>query len=262
MHKGKIIVFGILFWYPLAGVTYLDRVCISVTAQNIMRELSLTELQMSFVFSAFAVAGAVQGTTPIETGSATQVVQILEGITAVVAVSLLLLAAVVGAAFAAAVMVYGTGEAALEALAPEDGGLAHVGPVGAGHYTKMVHNGVEYGLMQAYAEGFELMSASEFGLDLPRIASLWMKGSVVRSWLLELTADALAADPELASLKAWVEDSGEGRWTVEDAVEKAVPAPVITASLYARFRSRRDNSFADRLLAAMRNAFGGHAVRR
>jgi 6-phosphogluconate dehydrogenase len=126
----------------------------------------------------------------------------------------------------------------------------------------MIHNGIEYGLMQAYAEGFELLSASDFGLDLPAIAKLWTRGSVVRSWLLELTADALAADPGLASLKAWVEDSGGGRWTVEDAVDRAVPAPVITAALYARFRSRRENSFADRLLAAMRNAFGGHAVRR
>jgi 6-phosphogluconate dehydrogenase len=150
---------------------------------------------------------------------------------------------------------------AFDTLAPPDGWL-HVGGPGAGHYVKMVHNGIEYGLMQAYAEGFELMSVSDYGLDLPRIAALWMRGSVVRSWLLELTADALAADPKLASLRAWVEDSGEGCWTVEDAVEKAVPAPVITASLFARFRSRRENSFADRLLAAMRNAFGGHAVRR
>jgi 6-phosphogluconate dehydrogenase len=126
----------------------------------------------------------------------------------------------------------------------------------------MVHNGIEYGLMQAYAEGFELMSVSEYELDLPRIAHLWNQGSVVRSWLLELTADALAADPKLSALKPYVEDSGEGRWTIEDAIEKAVPAPAITASLFARFRSRRDNSFADRLLAALRNAFGGHAVRR
>jgi 6-phosphogluconate dehydrogenase len=146
-------------------------------------------------------------------------------------------------------------------LAPPNGWL-HVGPVGSGHYVKMVHNGIEYAMMQGYAEGFELMSESEFGLDLPAIARLWQQGSVVRSWLLELTADALAADPKLAGLKAWVEDSGEGRWTVEDAIEKAVPAPTITASLFARFRSRRENSFADRLLAAMRNQFGGHAVRR
>ena len=146
-------------------------------------------------------------------------------------------------------------------LAPPDGFL-HTGAVGSGHYVKMIHNGIEYAMMQAYAEGFELMSESEYGLDLPRIAHLWNQGSVVRSWLLELTAGALAADPKLASLKPFVEDSGEGRWTVEDAVNKAVPAPTITAALFARFRSRRDNSFADRLLAALRNAFGGHAVRR
>jgi 6-phosphogluconate dehydrogenase len=150
---------------------------------------------------------------------------------------------------------------ALDTLAPPGGGL-HVGGSGAGHYVKMVHNGIEYGMMQAYAEGFELMSVSDYRLDLPRIARLWTRGSVVRSWLLDLTADALAANPTLDGLKPWVEDSGEGRWTVQDAVEKAVPAPVITASLYARFRSRRETSFADRLLAAMRNAFGGHAVRR
>jgi 6-phosphogluconate dehydrogenase len=126
----------------------------------------------------------------------------------------------------------------------------------------MIHNGIEYGLMQAYAEGFELMAVSSYNLDLPAIARLWNQGSVVRSWLLELGATALAEDPRLEKLKPYVEDSGEGRWTVEDAVEKAVPAPAITAALYARFRSRRDNSFADRLLAALRNAFGGHAVRR
>ena len=146
-------------------------------------------------------------------------------------------------------------------LAPPNGWL-HVGGVGAGHYVKMIHNGIEYAMMQAYAEGFELMSASEYRLDLPAIAALWNQGSVVRSWLLELAADALKADPALAHLKPYVEDSGEGRWTVEDAVEKAVPAPAITAALFARFRSRRDNSFADRLLAALRNQFGGHAVRR
>jgi 6-phosphogluconate dehydrogenase len=146
-------------------------------------------------------------------------------------------------------------------LAPPDGWL-HVGGSGAGHYVKMIHNGIEYALMQGYAEGFELMSESEYRLDLPAIARLWNQGSVVRSWLLELAADALAADPRLDELKAWVEDSGEGRWTVEDALEKAVPAPTITAALFARFRSRRANSFADRLLAALRNQFGGHAVRR
>ncbi len=165
------------------------------------------------------------------------------------------------------IMVGGSTEAvevlrpALTTLAPPEGWL-HVGPAGAGHYVKMIHNGVEYAMMQAYAEGFELMSASDYGLDLAAIAKLWNRGSVVRSWLLELTADVLAADPKLAGLKAWVEDSGEGRWTVEDAVQKAVPAPTITAALFARFRSRRDNSYADRLLAALRNAFGGHAVRR
>jgi 6-phosphogluconate dehydrogenase len=147
------------------------------------------------------------------------------------------------------------------ALAPPDGVL-HTGAVGSGHYVKMVHNGIEYALMQAYAEGFELMSESDYRLDLARIAHLWNQGSVVRSWLLELTAGALAADPKLAALKPYVEDSGEGRWTVEDAVDKAVPLPAITAALFARFRSRRDNSFADRLLAALRNAFGGHAIRR
>jgi 6-phosphogluconate dehydrogenase len=150
---------------------------------------------------------------------------------------------------------------ALATLAPANGWL-HVGPVGSGHYVKMIHNGIEYGMMQAYAEGFELMSASEYGLDLPAVAQLWNQGSVVRSWLLELTAGVLGANPGLDGLKPWVEDSGEGRWTVQDAVEKSVPAPVITAALFARFRSRREASFADRLLAALRNAFGGHATRR
>jgi 6-phosphogluconate dehydrogenase len=146
-------------------------------------------------------------------------------------------------------------------LAPPNGWL-HVGDIGAGHYVKMIHNGIEYAMMQGYAEGFELMSESEYRLDLPAIAKLWNQGSVVRSWLLELAADALAADPRLEDLKPYVEDSGEGRWTVEEAVEKAVPVPTITAALFERFRSRRDSSFADRLLAALRNQFGGHAVRR
>jgi 6-phosphogluconate dehydrogenase len=152
-------------------------------------------------------------------------------------------------------------EPVFRTLAPADGYL-HVGSSGAGHYVKMIHNGIEYAMMQSYAEGFELMRESPYALDLPRVAALWNHGSVVRSWLLELAADALAEDPHLESVKAYVEDSGEGRWTVEDAVEKAVPAPAITAALYARFRSRRDNSFADRLLAALRHKFGGHAVRR
>jgi 6-phosphogluconate dehydrogenase len=149
----------------------------------------------------------------------------------------------------------------LATLAPPEGWL-HVGASGSGHYVKMIHNGIEYGMMQAYAEGFELLAASDYGPDLAALARLWNRGSVVRSWLLELTADVLTANPKLDGIRAWVEDSGEGRWTVEDAVAKAVPAPAITAALFARFRSRRDQSFADRLLAALRNAFGGHAVRR
>jgi 6-phosphogluconate dehydrogenase len=147
------------------------------------------------------------------------------------------------------------------ALAPE-GGYAHVGPSGAGHFTKMVHNGIEYALMQSYGEGFELLKASEFELDLARIAEVWRHGSVVRSWLLDLTARALSKDPELSQVKGYVEDSGEGRWTVETAIDSAVPAPVIAASLFARFSSRQEESFSAKLLAALRNEFGGHAVRR
>ena len=154
-------------------------------------------------------------------------------------------------------------EPLFQTLAPgPDKGYGHVGPAGSGHFVKMVHNGIEYGLMQAYAEGFELMEAKgEFGLDLAQIAELWRYGSVVRSWLLDLTADALREDPELESLQAYVEDSGEGRWTVQESIELAVPAPVITLSLQARFRSRQGNPFGPRLLSAMRNKFGGHAVR-
>jgi 6-phosphogluconate dehydrogenase len=151
-------------------------------------------------------------------------------------------------------------EPALQSLAPE-GGYAHVGPSGAGHFVKMVHNGVEYGLMQAYAEGFELMHASEFDLDLEAIAELWRHGTVVRSWLLDLLARALKEDPELEGIRGYVEDSGEGRWTVEQAIESAVPLHVITAALYARFASRQDESFAAKVNAALRNQFGGHAVR-
>jgi 6-phosphogluconate dehydrogenase len=146
-------------------------------------------------------------------------------------------------------------------LAPKDGYL-HVGEHGAGHYVKMIHNGIEYGLMQAYAEGFDLMHASPYKIDLPAVAALWNHGSVVRSWLLELAARALAEDAELASLEGYVEDSGEGRWTVQDGIERAVPLPVITAALFARFRSRQDNPFAERMLAALRNQFGGHAVKK
>ncbi len=152
-------------------------------------------------------------------------------------------------------------EPALKTLAPE-AGYGYMGGHGAGHYVKMVHNGIEYGMMQAYAEGFELMHKSPFQLDLPKIAALWMQGSVVRSWLLELAASALAEDPGLEKITGYVEDSGEGRWTVQDAIDQDVPAWGITAALFARFRSRAGDPFADRLLAALRNQFGGHAVRR
>jgi 6-phosphogluconate dehydrogenase len=152
-------------------------------------------------------------------------------------------------------------EPIFETLAPE-GGYAHVGPSGAGHFTKMIHNGVEYALMQAYGEGFELLKSSEFDLDLAQIAEVWRHGSVVRSWLLDLVAAALAKDPNLDGVRGYVEDSGEGRWTVATAVDSAVPAPVIAASLFARFSSRQEDSFAAKLLAALRNEFGGHAVRR
>ena len=153
---------------------------------------------------------------------------------------------------------------ALATLAPApDRGWAHVGPPGAGHFVKMVHNGIEYGLMQAYAEGFEILRAKrEFGLDLHQIAELWRHGSVVRSWLLDLTAVALAEDPELSDIRGWVADSGEGRWTVAEAIDQDVPAPVITLALLMRFVSRQDDSYAAKLLAAMRNQFGGHAVLR
>jgi 6-phosphogluconate dehydrogenase len=146
-------------------------------------------------------------------------------------------------------------------LAPENGYL-RVGEHGAGHYVKMIHNAIEYGLMQAYAEGFDLMHASDYTIDLPAVASLWMQGSVVRSWLLELTARALKEDPELKSLEAYVEDSGEGRWTLDEGIDRAVPMPALTAALFTRFRSRSDNPFGERMLAALRNQFGGHAVKR
>ena len=152
----------------------------------------------------------------------------------------------------------------LETLAPApDLGWGRVGPTGAGHFVKMVHNGIEYGMMQAFAEGFEIMRAKgEFGLDLHQIAEIWRFGSVVRSWLLDLTANALAEDPELSDIRGWVSDSGEGRWTVFEAIDQDVPAPVITLSLMRRFSSRQDESYAAKLLAAMRNQFGGHAVKR
>ena len=151
-------------------------------------------------------------------------------------------------------------EPALKTLAPEDG-YAHVGPVGAGHFTKMVHNGIEYAMLQAYAEGFEILEASQFDLDLQRIASLWNHGSVVRSWLLELAERAFARDPDLSQIRGYVEDSGEGRWTVFEAINEDVPAPAIAASLFARFVSRQEDSFAMKVIAALRNEFGGHAVK-
>ena len=156
---------------------------------------------------------------------------------------------------------FGRLEPIFSSLAPKDG-YARVGPPGSGHYVKMVHNGIEYALMQAYAEGFELMHRGEFDLDLAAVAELWRHGSVVRSWLLDLTAVALQKDPDLEALSDWVDDSGEGRWTVQTAIEHAVPAPTIALALFARFRSRQEGSFAGKLLAALRNEFGGHAVRR
>jgi 6-phosphogluconate dehydrogenase len=150
----------------------------------------------------------------------------------------------------------------LKDLAPDDGGLVHTGHEGSGHFVKMVHNGVEYGLMQAYAEGFQVMKMSRSfpGMDMHAIAEAWRSGSVVRSWLLDLIARGLADDPELSSIKGWVEDTGEGRWTVEAAIDEAVPTPIIAESLFARFRSRMENTFGDRMLAMMRQQFGGHAV--
>ena len=146
------------------------------------------------------------------------------------------------------------------ALAPE-GGYAHVGPGGAGHFVKMVHNGVEYGLMQAYAEGFELLEAvRDFDLDLHQVAALWNRGSVVRSWLLELLETALEQHPGLEGIRGYVQDSGEGRWTVQEAVEHAVPLPAISLALFARFASRQDESFAAKVNAALRGQFGGHDV--
>jgi 6-phosphogluconate dehydrogenase len=146
------------------------------------------------------------------------------------------------------------------ALAPE-GGYAHLGPSGAGHFAKMVHNGIEYGLLQAYAEGFHLLAAADYDYDLRSVAGLWNHASVVRSWLLELAERAFAADPGLERLQGYVEDSGEGRWTVQEAVDRGVALPVISQALFARFGSRDDNSFANRVIAALRQEFGGHAVR-
>jgi 6-phosphogluconate dehydrogenase len=148
------------------------------------------------------------------------------------------------------------------ALAPENG-YAHVGPTGSGHYVKMVHNGIEYGLLQAYAEGYEILHASKTfpNLDLEQISEVWQHGSVVRSWLNELAASAFARDTSLSAVKGWVADSGEGRWTVQEAIDLDVPAPVITDSLIARFRSRQTDSFGAKVIAALRNEFGGHEVK-
>jgi 6-phosphogluconate dehydrogenase len=163
-------------------------------------------------------------------------------------------------------MVGGTDEAiarlkpALDTLAPPEGWL-HTGPAGSGHFSKMIHNGIEYGMMQAYAEGFELLKASDYRYDLARLAHLWNQGSVVRSWLLELAERAFESDPGLEKIRGWVEDSGEGRWTVLEAIDRGVPAEVLALSLMSRFRSRQDDSFRDRVIAALRNEFGGHAVK-
>jgi 6-phosphogluconate dehydrogenase len=151
-------------------------------------------------------------------------------------------------------------EPAFLALAPE-GGYAHVGPSGAGHFTKMVHNGIEYGLLAAYGEGFEILERSMFDLDLTQVAEIWRYGSVVRSWLLELLVDALERDPGLASIRGYVEDSGEGRWTLEAALDEDVPAPITALALFARFASRQDESFSAKVIAALRGEFGGHAVK-
>jgi len=145
-------------------------------------------------------------------------------------------------------------------LAPKDG-YAHVGPSGAGHFSKMVHNGIEYGMLAAYGEGFEILEKSEYTYDLHQLASIWRYGSVVRSWLLELLELALKEDPELSKVRGWVADSGEGRWTVQAAIDEDVPAPVITASLFSRFSSRQDESYSAKVIAALRNQFGGHAIK-
>ena len=152
----------------------------------------------------------------------------------------------------------------LETLAPApDQGWGHMGPSGAGHYVKMVHNGIEYGMMQAYAEGFEILRAKkEFNLNIGQVAEAWRNGTVIRSWLLDLAADALRDDPELSDLQGYVSDSGEGRWTIQDAMDLDVPTPVITLSLFSRFYSRGNGNYAAKVLAALRNEFGGHAVKK
>jgi len=152
-------------------------------------------------------------------------------------------------------------EPLLKTLAPPGHGYEYCGGHGSGHFVKMVHNGIEYGMMQAYAEGFELLNATEWDLDLASIADLWNQGSVVRSWLLELAADAFKKDPGLEQITGYVEDTGEGRWTVEQAIAHSVPMPAISAALFTRFRSRQEDTFSGKVLAALRNEFGGHAVK-
>jgi 6-phosphogluconate dehydrogenase len=151
-------------------------------------------------------------------------------------------------------------EPAFLTLAPQ-GGYAHVGPPGAGHFSKMVHNGIEYGMLQAYGEGFEILRSSPFKFDLHQLASIWRYGSVIRSWLLDLAVLAFEEDPDLEKIRGWVDDTGEGRWTVQAAIDENVPAPVITLSLLARFASRQEESYSAKVIAALRNQFGGHAVK-
>jgi 6-phosphogluconate dehydrogenase len=151
-------------------------------------------------------------------------------------------------------------EPIFKTLAPPDG-YAYVGPSGAGHYSKMVHNGIEYSMLQSYAEGFEILKAAPFGFDLEELAKLWNHGSVIRSWLLELAQAAFEQDPQLSRIRGYVDDSGEGRWTLQEAIDHAVPAPALAMSLFMRFRSRQDDSFSDKVIAALRNEFGGHPVK-
>ena len=151
-------------------------------------------------------------------------------------------------------------EPIFQTLAPPDG-YAYVGPSGAGHYAKMVHNGIEYSMLQGYAEGFEILKAAPFGFDLEQLATLWNHGSVIRSWLLELAQAAFERDPQLSRIRGYVDDSGEGRWTLQEAIDHAVPAPALAMSLFMRFRSRQDDSFSDKVIAALRNEFGGHPVK-
>lgn len=151
-------------------------------------------------------------------------------------------------------------EPIFKTLAPPDG-YAYVGQSGAGHYSKMVHNGIEYSMLQGYAEGFEILKAAPFGFDLEQLARLWNHGSVIRSWLLELAQTAFERDPQLSKIRGYVEDSGEGRWTLQEAIDHAVPAPALAMSLFMRFRSRQDDSFSDKVIAALRNEFGGHPVK-